>query len=558
MKPHSQLSKWAAAMLAAFVALTVPAAEQPKKPNIVFVISDQRTYRLFASADYSLPALDAIARHGVTFRNHYISSAMCSPSRASLLTGRPPQLTGVFDQMQYPFTPTLRPDLPNVGSVLKGLGYKTAYFGKLEMDKRILNPDPKVNYHAAIQRYGFDVFSAGGDIGSQPRSGFDNDPFIAGESVRWLRVNAGAARRTGQPFFMVASFVNAHDIMYGNANIPDQPAIQKAIPPETLPPLPASTLYEKQWSFTLPASLTESLTAPGMPPAILEYKSGWDGWSGTIPTDRKDMWQVFYNYYLNCIRDEDRALQQLVDVMNEMDLWRDTIVIFTSDHGEMAGAHGGLKGKGPFCYEANAHVPFIIASPVAKAGASCDALTSHLDLLPTIVGLTGVPEASRPAAVKALPGRDFSGLLADPENVGVQAVRPAVLFNYLGVSTVGADYLSKLLSSLNMGQPTPPVTEAKLGKRGFLSFAFNGRYKFARYYAPNDFNTPQSLEDLFQHNDVQLFDLDSDPDEVRNLAAEPEKNRALILKMNSLLNDLMAMEVGVNDGSFLPNEIRPK
>ena len=98
--------------------------------NVVFLIVDQRTYRLSAGPDYSLPGSDAIARHGVTFQNHYISSAMCSPSRASFLTGQPPQITGVIDQMQYSFSHSLSPDMPNVGSVLKALGYRTAYFGK--------------------------------------------------------------------------------------------------------------------------------------------------------------------------------------------------------------------------------------------------------------------------------------------------------------------------------------------------------------------------------------------------------------------------------------------
>jgi arylsulfatase len=157
------------------------------------------TYRLLAGSDYSLPALDAIASHGVRFQNHYIASAMCSPSRATFLTGRPPQFHHVIDQKQYAFVPTLDPKIPNVGSVLKGLGYKTAYFGKFEMDKGILNPKPTVYYTTAAQPYGFDVFSAGGDIGSAPRSGFDNDAFIAGESVRFLRVSATEARRNGQP-----------------------------------------------------------------------------------------------------------------------------------------------------------------------------------------------------------------------------------------------------------------------------------------------------------------------------------------------------------------------
>src|SRR5215469_12129732 len=88
---------------------------------------------------------------------------------------QPPQVNGVFDQMQFYFVPGLSPDLPNMGSVLKGLGYKTAYFGKFEMDKKIVNPEPTVNYSKAIQPYGFDVFSAGGDIGSAPWSGFTND-----------------------------------------------------------------------------------------------------------------------------------------------------------------------------------------------------------------------------------------------------------------------------------------------------------------------------------------------------------------------------------------------
>jgi arylsulfatase A-like enzyme len=128
-----------------------------------------------------------------------------------------------------------------MGSVLKSLGYKTAYFGKFEMDKSILETKPTINYSGAIEPYGFDVFSAGGDIGSSPQSGFDNDRYIAGETVRWLRENAGDARRGGKPFFMVVSFVNPHDIMYANANIPGQSAVEKAVSTKALPPLPANS-----------------------------------------------------------------------------------------------------------------------------------------------------------------------------------------------------------------------------------------------------------------------------------------------------------------------------
>jgi arylsulfatase len=240
-----------------------------------------------------------------------------------------------------------------------------------------------------------------------------------------------------------------------------------------------------------------------------------------------------------------------------MDLWKDTAVVFTADHGEMAGAHGGLKGKGPFCYEANSHVPLIIAHPDAKPGTSCPALTSHLDLLPTFVGMTGLPEAKRSAAVKGLPGHDFAPLLAKPE-AAVDANRKGVLFNYVGIATVDAKYLETVMVGLAKRKPAPPLTEIDLNKRGFLSFTFDGRYKFARYYAPSAFNAPKTLEQLFKDNDVQLFDLKKDPDELHNLALDREKNKETILRLNALLNDLMAREVGVNDGKFLPEVVRPK
>ena len=446
-----------------------PAASAGAPYNIVFVIVDQRAHRLLAGPDYTLPTMDAIARHGVTFQNHYIASAMCSPSRAALLTGQPPQVNGVIDQMEYSFVTSLSPDLPNMGSVLKGLGYKTAYFGKFEMDKDLLEVKPTVNYSTAAKPYGFDVFSAAGDIGSAPQSGYHNDPFIAGESVRWLRESAAAARRTGQPFFMVSSFLNPHDIMYADANVPGQPPVQIPVVPEATPPAPRNTIYQRTWPFSLPPSLSESLTAPGMPPAFIQYQKGWNAWSGTIPADRRDMWTIFYNYYLNDIQDVDRHLREIVQAFDEMDLWRDTVIVFTADHGEMGGAHGGIKGKGPFAYEQNAHVPLLVAHPAAKAGAKTVALTSHLDLLPTLVGLTGLPEARRPAAVRALPGHDFAGLLGDPERASATAVRPGVLFNYVGPSTVDGDYLRQAMSGSFTNRPEPPLSQAKLDQRR-LSF----------------------------------------------------------------------------------------
>ena len=188
------------------------------------------------------------------------------------------------------------------------------------------------------------------------------------------------------------------------------------------------------------------------------------------------------------------------------------------------------------------------------------ALTSHLDLLPSLPGLAGVPEAQRREAVQGLPGHDFSSVLADAEDASPQAVRPGVLFNYVSPMTIDSGYLLAAMNQLMQDKPAPSLTELqpKLGKRGFLSFAFDGQYKFGRYYAPDDFNTPVTLEQLLHNNDVQLFDLKNDPLETHNLALDPQKNKELIARMNALLNELIAEEVGKNNGSFLPVAIRPK
>jgi arylsulfatase len=114
------------------------------------------------------------------------------------------------------------------------------------------------------------------------------------------------------------------------------------------------------------------------------------------------------------------------------------------------------------------------------------------------------------------------------------------------------------MSSLATREPPPQLSAAKLDKRGFLSFVFDGRFKFARFYAPTAFNTPQTQEEIFKRNDVQLFDLEKDADEVHNLALAPEKNKELILRMNGLLNNLIGKEVGVNDGRFMAPFLNPK
>jgi len=538
-----------------------PATPPPSRPlNIILVLRDQTRHELPLGAGYNTPALDRLAQQGIIFRNHYIASAMCTPSRAALYSGQPPQVNGVFDQMEAGYVPSLRKDRPNMGSMMKKLGYRTAFYGKWEMDFDILPAKSTVNYSDALQPYGFDVYEPDGDKTGTPHQGYKTDVYTAAESIRWLRGNVPELRQSGQPFFMVVSFVNPHDIMYADANVPGTPQVQKAVVNDVLTAPPKNSLYSKRWNTGPSPTLQEALSAPGMPAALTDYHLGWSGALGSIPVNRPDMWRVFNDYYLNMIRDTDTSLQQLLDGLDELNLWENTVVIFTADHGEMAGDHGGLRGKGPFAYEGNSHVPLIVVHPNYPRGQSSAVLTSHLDLMPSLPGLAGVPEAQRREAVKDLPGRDFSGVLANAETAAPQAVRPGVLFNYVAPLTIDSDFCFAGMTQLLQGKVTPPLTElqSKLGKRGFLSFAFDGRYKYARYYAPANFNTPETLEQILRNNDIQLFDLTNDPLETHNLALDPDKNKDVILRMNALLNELMAKEVGKNEGGFLPAAIRPR
>jgi arylsulfatase A-like enzyme len=550
----------AAALPDTLVAPGRQAGQNRARPyNIVLVMCDQESYHLQNADGYELPARDELRRRGIAFEKHYIGAAMCTPSRGVMFSGHPPQINGVFDQMELGYVPSLDKRKPSMGTVMRELGYATAYYGKFELRRDIIYPKDTVNYSDALVEYGFDAFAPDGDKVGAPDQGYDTDEYTVAEGNRWLRTHAGDLNRQNKPWFLMISMVSPHDIMYADANPPGQQVQVSQVGAEITKP-PANSVFGRKWKFPLSASRLQSLSAPGRPGAGRQYLEGWSYWLGTIPAQRREMWEIFYNYYLNLIRDNDQTLGTLLATLGELRLWDDTIVIFTADHGELAGSHGGLRGKGPFPYEQETHVPFVVVHPDYPGPAQCQAVTSHIDLLPTLAGLTGLPQPQRRAATSGMPGKDFSPLLARPHQAAADAVRPGALFNYVGLQTIDANYLKQIAPLQAHGKPAPPLAQLHpdLGKRGFVNFVFDGQYKFARYYAPNAFNTPRTLEEIFRWNDCELFDLESDPHEMTNLATEPMRQLDLILRLNELLNALLEAEVGSNDGQFLPAAVRPR
>jgi arylsulfatase len=520
-------------------------------------------FRPVAADGFRQPALERLAARGVSFTNHYIASAVCTPSRGVMYSGRAPQVTGIQEEMMFGWTPSLATGTVSIGSAMKRLGYSTAYFGKFELDRDIVYPKPGVNYAGALEKYGFDLWQPYGEVTGQQNQGYQVDGLIAAEGIRWLRTNAARLRGAGQPWFLVLSFINPHDIFFADVNPPGQ-SMQTALRPGLIAAPPDDAKYRKQWDFPLWSTLDEPLKAPGRPEAHWEFYRGTANVMGEIPTERRDLWRTYNDFYLNLLRENDRYVGQVLDALDDLELWKDTVVVFTSDHGELGGAHGGLRNKGPVAYEQNVHVPMILVHPDVTGGQATQALSSHIDLLPTLVGLTGAPPEVAAEITEGLPGRDLSTVLSDPAGAQVDAVRPGVLFNYVGLSTVDARFFTSLFEA-GFGDGKFAITPAglaenhpDLAKRGFVAMTFDGRYKFARYYAPSQFNTPRTLEQILAWNDLELFDLQNDPGERVNLALEPARHEALILRMNALLNELTAREVGVNDGRFLPPAVRPK
>lgn len=534
--------------------------ESPRGPyNLILIIRDQLAHRLYAPPDFKMPATAFLQQRGTTFEHHYIAAAMCTPSRGAMFSGQPPQVNGVFDQMELGYVPSLRTDRPSMGTIMKQLGYTTAYYGKFELLRDIINPSDKINYTEAIREYGFDSFAPDGDKVGAPDQGYEVDKYSTALGVRWLRTNAHQLNAQGKPWFLVVSLVSPHDIMYADAN-PQGQRIQVSKIGATITHPPNNLLFKKHWHSPLSPSHYQPIDAPGRPDAQMQYHLGWSASWGKIPDRRVDMWKIFYNYYLNLIGDTEINVQMLLDAVGNLDLWKNTVVVSTADHGELSGSHGGLRGKGPFPYEEESHVPMVIVHPHHAGGKKCRALTSHIDLVPTLAGLSGAPRDRRLAACKGLPGRDFSVLLKEPEKAAADTIRPGVLFNYVGLQTIEANYLEQACKYIVEGKWVPPLAKLhpNLAKKGFLSFVFDGRYKYARYYAPSQFNTPTTLSQILGYNEIELFDLQNDPQEFKNLAVEAHKHKATILRLNALLNDLIAREVGVNDGRFLPEAVRPK
>lgn len=526
-----------------------------RRPNILLLLTDQERSWSDLPRKLELPHRQALASRGLSFTQYHANAVACAPSRSVIYTGQHIQRTGVFDNPgKTPGRKELDPAAtPTVGAMLRDIGYRTSYIGKWHLSELPRGADR--NHATALQSFGFREFVpalAGGDTVDTGLEGMQRDAALAGSVARWLGVNA-RVKGEDNPWFLAVNLINPHDIQYLDATGHQRKDVHPRFAAE-MSPVPDRAPYTDDLGFALPVSF------PGPRertiPAHRAYVEDARVFYGDLPLDDVEAWSRYQNYYFNCLRDVDRDIGAILAALERSGAADDTIIVFSSDHGEMAGAQG-LRLKGPFIYKENFRVPLVIVHPDMRSSArQTSALAAAVDLVPTLLAAAGLDDHQRAERYPALKGRSLLPLMTAPE----RTVRDALLFNSSIVHCCNPIKKQEMVAQLYALQPGQslrprrfPQDFVQVDDRSFLRAVFDGRYKFGRYFAPSQHHCPADWEALSRYNDLELYDTWADPHELENIAAVPA-HQELLLRLNATLNSLLGQEAGGDDGSYMPGD----
>ncbi len=421
------------------------------RPDVVIIMTDQERavppYESDAVASWRRDTLSG-ARwfddHAVNFSRHYTGSLACVPSRPTIFTGQYPDVHGVTQtnglgkmvddsRMRW-----LRVgEVPTLGNWFRCGGYDTHYDGKWhithadlhhtdgpEAGERVATNDADGNVLAdGVQRYldadPLEPFGFSGWVGPEPHgggladSGLRRDPLIADRVVAWLE-DRYARRRAGdldalRPFLLVASFVNPHDIvlfpLWSRRN-----------------PLEASPLDPPH----VTAAPTGDEDLSSKPAAQIAYRESYLSTYGPTPVIKRAYErnaQTYRDMYYRLHAEVDVSLDRVRRAVTDGGS-NEAVLVRTSDHGELLGAHGGLHQKWFNLYDEATRVPFAIARVGSRRSSPAvveAAPTSHVDIVPTLLAAAGIDESAVAkvlrkdfSEVHELPGTNLMPVVDDP------------------------------------------------------------------------------------------------------------------------------------------------
>jgi arylsulfatase A-like enzyme len=443
--------------------------------NIIILLTDQeRAHDIGFGPEFdaSLPATSWLKENGLSFSNAFANTNQCSASRSTFFTSQFPaqhQVREVItsDNWLNPQTQAqngLDPAIPNLATILKSEGYDVVYKGKahlnigFNMTKGTADPSDDEYIDPDLALLGFDEWDPPEAGTYKNPLGINNDQRFIDDAVAWIQDRASGANK--KPFALIVSQVNPHDIIA-------YPSLGQAL----------SVGYTLD-DFTaenqpLPPTYSENLISNYKPTAQAEFLRVMSDLFP--PVDGPAQVNAYLNFYKNLVIRADNQQKQIIDALLKYpEFAADTLIVRTSDHGELGLAHGGMRQKTFNAYDEALKVPLTWANSGTffdkyKTKSVGDIVT-HIDFLPTYLNLIGVDEAK--ISSLDLKGHDYSGLLRGKK---ARQWKNELLFTW-DDDWAGQDPPSGTAKDPQLGLINPPSKIHCLRTRNF---------KLVRYYDPS-------------------------------------------------------------------------
>jgi len=365
-----------------------------KTPNVLLIFTDQhRTDAIgcYGSEICTTPNVDRLAREGVVFDRAYTTCSLCSPARASIMTGQFPHTHGMLNNIEAPGGDMkelqLRPNL--ISEILRGAGYNLGYVGKWHLGDKVLPRDfgfagdnfpghggggfhyPEYAEYLKQRGLSYNIrrlppppFPYGHQAGLFAGPVEATVDYFLAENTNTLLTNFSQDwQKQGKPFFVWCNFWGPHPPYY----VPEQ--FLSLYKDADIPP----------WK-----NFEDSLEhKPAIQRNIIPPQRRHQPWS---------FWRERVAHYYAFVTLIDQQIGRILDHLTELGRAEDTIVIFTADHGESLGIHGGLSDKTCFMYEENYRIPLLVRTPASasRPGAREARFVSLADVMPTCLDAAGI------------------------------------------------------------------------------------------------------------------------------------------------------------------------
>lgn len=370
------------------------AAEQ--RPNVVFILIDDLRYDTFAFMDHPFmetPHIDRLATGGMQFSNAFVTTSLCSPARASFLTG----------QYMHNHTVVDNADLMPQGTVtfpqlLQRAEYRTAFIGKWHMGGSSDAPRPGFDHWVSFRGQG--TYAAGKQFlnvnGKQvPRQKYMTDE-LTDYAVQWLQ-----GQTADQPFLLYLSHKGVHGLYDPAERHRDRYRDKQVVPPPTMADTAENNAGKPMW--------------------VQDQRNSWHGVEFPYHGRSGQSIAEMYRHYCEMILSIDDSVGRVMQALREKGLEDRTLVLFTSDGGHLWGEHGLIDKR--CAYEESMRIPLLAyGADLVEPGTRCDAIVANIDVAPTVLELAGIEP---PAWID---GQSLAGLLTDPR--GVDSWRKSLLYEY--------------------------------------------------------------------------------------------------------------------------------